>query len=109
VILHFSRAKLHNTESILLPKEETEAISLISTSRMRIGILEDINRLHEVTRANPSLGGADRPSPAPPRLLLLQATYTASKDASKPHAKVDLIQGPWFHALGYINSPRISF
>jgi hypothetical protein len=35
----------------------------------------------------------------------LQATYTASKDASKPHAKVGLIQGLRFHALGYTNSP----
>jgi hypothetical protein len=104
VILCFSGAKLHNTELILLPKEETEAIGLISTSWMRIGILEDLNRLHEATRANPPPGGADRPSPAPPRLLL-QATYTASKDASKPHAKVGLIQGLLFHALGYINSP----
>jgi hypothetical protein len=39
----FSGAKLHNIKLILLPKEETEAISLISTSRMRIGILEDLN------------------------------------------------------------------
>jgi hypothetical protein len=46
---------------ILLPKEETEAISLISTSRMRIGILEDLNWLYEVTRANSLLGGTDQP------------------------------------------------
>jgi hypothetical protein len=105
VILYFLGAKLHNTELILLPKEETEAIGLISTSRMWIGILEDLNRLHEATRANSLPGGADRPSPTPPRLLLLQATYTTSKDASKPHAKVGLIQGLRFHALGYINSP----
>jgi hypothetical protein len=105
VILYFSGAKLHNTKLILLPKEETEAIGLISKSQMRIGIIEDLNWLHKATRANPPLGGVDRPSPAPPRLLLLQATYTTSKDASKPHAKVGLIQGLWFHALGYINSP----
>jgi hypothetical protein len=74
-------------------------------SRMQIVILEDLNRLHEATRANPPPGRADRPSPVPPRILLLQATYTASKDASKPHAKVGLIQGLRFHALGYINSP----
>jgi hypothetical protein len=74
-------------------------------SWMRIGILEDLNRLHEATQANPLPGGADRPSPAPPQFLLLQATYTASKDAFKPHTKVDLIQGLQFHALGYINSP----
>jgi hypothetical protein len=104
MILCFSGAKLHNTELILLPKEETEAIGLISTSRMQIGILEDLNWLHEATRANPPPGGADRPSPAPSRLLL-QATYIASKDASKPDAKVGLNQGLRFHALGYINSP----
>jgi hypothetical protein len=57
----FLGAKLHNIELILLPKEETEAIGLIYTSRMRIGILEDLNQLHEVTRANPPPGGADRP------------------------------------------------
>jgi hypothetical protein len=57
----FLGAKLHNTELILLPKEETEAIGLISTSRIRIGILEDLNRLDEVTRANPPPSGADRP------------------------------------------------
>jgi hypothetical protein len=61
VILCFSGAKLHNTELILLPKEETDAVSLISTLRMRIGILEDLNRLYEATRANPPHGGADRP------------------------------------------------
>jgi hypothetical protein len=57
----FLGAKLHNTELILLPKEETEEIGLISMSRMQIGILEDRNRLHEATRANPPLGEADRP------------------------------------------------
>jgi hypothetical protein len=36
----------------------------------------------------------------------LQATYTTSKDASKPHANVGLIQGLQFHTLGYINSPQ---
>jgi hypothetical protein len=72
---------------------------------MRIGILEDLNRLYEATRANPPPGGADQPSPASPQLILLQATYTVSKDASKPHTKVGLIQGLRFHTLGYINNP----
>jgi hypothetical protein len=72
---------------------------------MRIGILEDLNRLHEAPWANPPPGGADQPSPMPPQLLL-QATYTASKDASQPHTKVGLIQGLRFHTLGYINSPQ---
>jgi hypothetical protein len=67
---------------------------------MQIGILEDLNWLHEAIWAN------DRPFHAPPWLLLLQATYITSKDASKPHAKVGLIQGLRFHGLGYINSPQ---